>query len=554
MLRADAVVDLEEESLPDFRQPVCRLTGTAVRAVDSEGIFQFRSRWYADWLARASGWILLLMLASLLFLLVSVSLALGIAGVAVTREAIVLIHLPKAHPSLAFVCGMLAWPLVLAAMARSLRWPQFARPLAVTLVAFALIPIYLLSGGVTGAVLAGSWVGVIRLASLPFGFGLPVDVSIFLLIVVINFIVFAAFLGRSVYVADREFRRQVSSAFGNAPAHRALTSGLVLAASLVHAALLGATVTRQTFSYVSWYVYNPDVQRRVASAYATSEAGFRLFSNDPNRATEHFRRAIPLWESLVREVPSEPEYRINLMAAHLNLGSLLLSGRLLEEAREEFIRCSQQIDSPIPRELTQAQQERLARIRISLESNRLHLYVWLGWQYTKTQSTLQAEEAYRRALEILKASPELLSQDRGGRSIRERYEAAALNGLAWLSAVFPSRNSDQAQEAVRRAERAVTLASADANTWNTLALARYRAADWPGAQLAIECSMRLHGDSHAGDWVTLAMILFREGAQSKAARCYAKAKTLIQKDNHPDEYLVRLLDEADGLLSHVPDQ
>ena len=66
MMGADAVVDLQEEFLPDFRRTVRRLTGTAVRAVDAEGRFEFRSRWYADRVARVSGVALALLLVSLL--------------------------------------------------------------------------------------------------------------------------------------------------------------------------------------------------------------------------------------------------------------------------------------------------------------------------------------------------------------------------------------------------------------------------------------------------------------------------------------------------------
>ena len=65
MMGADAVVDLQEEFLPDFRRTVRRLTGTAVRAVDAESRFEFRSRWYADQVARVSTWALVLLLVSL---------------------------------------------------------------------------------------------------------------------------------------------------------------------------------------------------------------------------------------------------------------------------------------------------------------------------------------------------------------------------------------------------------------------------------------------------------------------------------------------------------
>ena len=52
IMGADAVIDVQEEVLPDFSRTVRRVTGTAVRAVDPQGRFEFRARWYADRVAR----------------------------------------------------------------------------------------------------------------------------------------------------------------------------------------------------------------------------------------------------------------------------------------------------------------------------------------------------------------------------------------------------------------------------------------------------------------------------------------------------------------------
>src|SRR5262245_21275984 len=82
-----------------------------------------------------------------------------------------------------------AWPFGLAALARGLRWPQFVRPLALTLVAFALRPAFLLTGLVAGALLSGGWSGLIYN-------------SLFLLDPVnLAMLVFGLFLGRSAWGA-----------------------------------------------------------------------------------------------------------------------------------------------------------------------------------------------------------------------------------------------------------------------------------------------------------------------------------------------------------------
>jgi hypothetical protein len=67
MIKADAVVDVQEERLTDFHRTVRRLTGTAVRAVDPEGRFEFRSRWFANRIAQVCSWTVSLLLVYLLF-------------------------------------------------------------------------------------------------------------------------------------------------------------------------------------------------------------------------------------------------------------------------------------------------------------------------------------------------------------------------------------------------------------------------------------------------------------------------------------------------------
>src|SRR5262249_4270111 len=118
------------------------------------------------------------------------------------------------------IAAVHAWPFGLAALARGLRWPQFVRPLALTLVAFALRPVYLMTGLVAGALLSGGWSGLIYN-------------SLFLLAPVnLAMLVFGLFLGRSAWRADGESRRLVPDAARKAPPHRALVGGSTLAASV----------------------------------------------------------------------------------------------------------------------------------------------------------------------------------------------------------------------------------------------------------------------------------------------------------------------------------
>ena len=48
------------------------------------------------------------------------------------------------------------------------------------------------------------------------------------------------------------------------------------------------------------------------------------------------------------------------------------------------------------------------------------------------------------------------------------------------------QSPERVREGVTLAERAVALDAGNGGIWNTLALAHYRAGDWPGASSAIE--------------------------------------------------------------------
>jgi hypothetical protein len=228
MVGADAVVDRQEEFLPDFRRTVRRLTGTAVRAIDAEGRFEFRSRWYADRVARISTWAIIMLLVILPLMVLG-----SVFGAAMVRSTDTpASDLPQLV--LASVLGVFifAWPVGLAVLVRVLRWPQLVRPLALTLIAFALRPIYVQIGGVAGALFAGGFLGLAFYTFLQFD---PLNLMFYLFHLMI--LVFSLFLARSAWRADRVFRSLVPDAGRKAPLRRSVGGCLALAASVAYAAL-----------------------------------------------------------------------------------------------------------------------------------------------------------------------------------------------------------------------------------------------------------------------------------------------------------------------------
>src|SRR5262249_21951045 len=123
-------------------------------------------------------------------------------------------------------------------------------------------------------------------------------------------------------------------------------------------------------------------------------------------------------------------------------------------------------------------------VRAALRSSEFTLGMVQGQARSKAGDLAGAESAYRRALESSRASPVGPSRTPAIRALRDKNEAAACNALAWLFVVVPGRSPEQIREAVNLAERAVALAPEDEKIWNTLALARYRAGNWPGAASA----------------------------------------------------------------------
>jgi tetratricopeptide (TPR) repeat protein len=125
---------------------------------------------------------------------------------------------------------------------------------------------------------------------------------------------------------------------------------------------------------------------------------------------------------------------------------------------------------------------------------------------------------------------------------------ALLNRLAWLLATCPDRKFLDARQAVALAKKAVELAPAEGNFWNTLGVAQYRARSWNEAVAALEKSTKLHKGSNSFDWFFLAMAHWQLGEKEKARDWYDKAAQWMDKNQPNNEELGRFRAEAAELL------
>jgi serine/threonine protein kinase/tetratricopeptide (TPR) repeat protein len=123
-----------------------------------------------------------------------------------------------------------------------------------------------------------------------------------------------------------------------------------------------------------------------------------------------------------------------------------------------------------------------------------------------------------------------------------------LNGLAWHLATSPAAKGLDPDRAVKLAEKAVQLAPQNAGAWNTLGLARLRAADWQAARTALEKSMVLHQGGDSFDWFFLAMAHWQLAHKEEARKWYDRAVQWMEKNKPKDEELIRFRAEAEGLL------
>ena len=75
VLGADAVVDVHEERITDFRGSNRRISGTAIRAVDQVGRQRLKSRWFADQILSLTKFMFIIMLISIAYMLADFAVA-----------------------------------------------------------------------------------------------------------------------------------------------------------------------------------------------------------------------------------------------------------------------------------------------------------------------------------------------------------------------------------------------------------------------------------------------------------------------------------------------
>ena len=277
-----------------------------------------------------------------------------------TSAAVASIALLQFLAAVPIIAAIHAWPIGLAALTRCARWPQFVRPLAVTLAAFAFRPLYLLTGLIAGTLLSGNWQGLAYFLLLLLD---PVTLAINL-----SILMFGLFLARAAWRADREYRRLVPDGAESpdlpgpfSAARRwlprlssvwfwhASASARAIWSPVIFASRPRSIGEQRRLRLSTTPGLRPSVGPRAGRAHSESSGGCgsvlrrgRAPPVGPARAEDHFRKVPPLWEGLVRDTPSNTDYQIGLEPACTILAFTVLAQGRPAEAREQLTRSAAQ--------------------------------------------------------------------------------------------------------------------------------------------------------------------------------------------------------------------
>jgi tetratricopeptide (TPR) repeat protein len=129
------------------------------------------------------------------------------------------------------------------------------------------------------------------------------------------------------------------------------------------------------------------------------------------------------------------------------------------------------------------------------------------------------------------------------------------NALAWFLVTCPEPKFRDPRRAVELAKKGIKLAPKEANFWNTLGAAHYRAGDWQAATLALGKAREYGKGGNAVNFFFLAMTNWRLGQKNEALTWYKKAVEWLENNsellaNNPpwSDELHRFRTEAEELL------
>ncbi len=237
--------------------------------------------------------------------------------------------------------------------------------------------------------------------------------------------------------------------------------------------------------------------------------------SDPRQAVELLARGCTTWERLVQREPDVPGFRRDLAGFYFHLAiANLVIGDIASAI--DYMGKSRTIWEQMVKE-NPTNADYRAELAIATCD--------LGDILEKAKRPNEAGQIYVRGLELCPDSPRLHG------------------ALARLLANGPDAAKRDPERAIKLARKSVDLGPRDAELWNTLGVAYYRAGKSEDAIAALNKSMELRSGGDAYDWFFLAMAHQKSGHADDARKWFEKAAAWA-KDPRTRYLLAPLCTEA----------
>jgi tetratricopeptide (TPR) repeat protein len=400
MRGADAVVGVYRHKSTDATSSHRRVSGMAIRLDDAGDRKRLRLRWFSEQVCALVNRMLLLLVIQMALLLLAAVFCTGAASLmAPTGDT----------PLQAFVLtgvGMailFAWPLVVLALLRILRWPQLVRTAGLAVLAattgrmLALWLAHFLAAGSAGATLARSrlWVLVD-----------PVDWA-FLIAGVVLWVRACRLARDACHVLPQEVRAPSTGRL-------ALARGFLAVTGLYALAFLSVAAISRYEESAHLLQPGVDPQREQQALLAFNDGVTQANRGDLGSAEQSWQRSLRLWEGLTAGRSAPPVYRMQLALTVYNLGWLRHRQGQVDEAEKHYARAvaladelagAPQLDDQFKQTMTEAgrilaelRADRLSRLLD--EKDRAGVRKYEEAQLKAQQGAVEAEGLYQEAIAL----------------------------------------------------------------------------------------------------------------------------------------------------------
>jgi serine/threonine protein kinase/tetratricopeptide (TPR) repeat protein len=319
----------------------------------------------------------------------------------------------------------------------------------------------------------------------------------------------------------------------------------------------------------------PEARHWLADAYS-GMAWLYHHNGQLQEAEKMIRLELALREKLVAEFPSVAMYKQRLPRAYMNLGSVLIEKKALDEAtaayrkaielKPDFAGAHFCLGIALGKQSRWEEATAAYRKAIELKPNYNEAYNNLGCVFAEQGRPDEAIACFQKATRLdtnqayahANLGEQLYHKGRWAEaeaSYREALrvtpnEAPPNSMFAWFRANCPDATFRNIQEAVRLAQKATELDPKAGDSWLALGVARYRAGQLQAAAADLEKPTDLKPRDNTTRRLFLAMAHWQLGHKEQARQCYNQAVQFLENNQLYDlEELRRFQAEAAALLS-----